>query len=163
MNPDNFNEEESVFFEPGYIIFHRQPRKRSLKFLSTGYAIEFRMIGGHKQVERFIDPSQVILALDKRNTIVILTASQFIEISWENLVALTRKHPHTAELHKAIKLKQFEIIRNHRESLATKTIAERYFDLLESQPWVKEHADEEDIASYLRISLAQYHKLCALE
>lgn len=162
MNFKDFLNNENSFKNDANLFTKDHNKKAPLHFLASGYAIEYIMVDGVKKVIRFIDPQQFILRFSTGHYVKVLAGSYTVNLEWDKLVEMLRQFPETAQLHKAIKERHFEQIRQHHDGLK-KTAAERYFSLLEKQPWVKQTADPTDIASYLNLSITQYTKLTLVE
>ncbi len=164
MNLEDFLNEGGIFPEGQLIIKKIKAPKADLKWLHEGYAVEFIEIDGDREVISFLNTGEFVLPSRPDSHIESIGSCEILSISWEKLLMLTRECPKDVfGLHKVIRANHREKIKNYREGLKTKTIIQRYYELLENMPWVKQVADPDDIASYLQISPEQYQKLTVVE
>lgn len=161
MNFDDIFNNASSLTEPTVIFFGN--KKLPLHFLAEGHAIEFIFIKGERKIIRFIDPQQFVFRFSVEHVIEATEHSAFLTLEWDKIVQMVRKFPDAIPgFHKKLKEKHAADLLEFQNDLE-KTPAERYFNLLEKQPWVKVLATAAEIASYLNISLAQYTKLAAVQ
>ncbi|SMC97032.1 cyclic nucleotide-binding domain-containing protein [Pedobacter africanus] len=161
MNFDDILNNTNALKEPTVICFGN--KKLPLHFLAEGHALEFALVNGKRKVIRFIDSGQFVFRFNLGHGIEASEHSTFLKLEWDKLVQMLKKFPgEIPQLHKKLKEKHIQDLKEYRADLK-KTPAERYFHLLEKQPWVKVLATPEEIASYLNLSLAQYHNLTGVE
>jgi len=164
MNFNDFKGDRLVFKAGTTLYIEKETRMRDLYWLSEGYAIEFTLIDGKEEVSAFFSSGDFILPSNRYNTrIESLINSHFLILPWKKLVYMLRNHPETAMLHKEIKKIHLEKVKEYRKGLVTKSVGERYIELIEKLPGIKNVVDAAYIASYLRISLEQYNILCMPE
>ncbi|MEJ2880216.1 hypothetical protein [Pedobacter sp. GR22-6] len=141
------------------ILIEKYQTKLPLFFLLDGNALEFKIVNGKRRVIRFFGPNQFIFRLNSAHEIEILNRSGIITLPYGKVIKLFRKHPEIVEIHRKVKrdyLRKKELFETERRK---KNTIERYFDLMERQPWVFRIAEPADIASYLNISLTQYERM----
>lgn len=164
MNLKDFLKENGIFPGSQLIIEKIKAPKADLKWLQEGYAVEFIEIDGEREVISFLNTREFILSSRSDSHIESIGPCEILSISWEKLLELTRECPKDVfGLHKVIRTNHREKTKNYQKGLKTKTMIQRYYELLENNPWVKQVADPDDIASYLKISPEQYQKLTVAE
>lgn len=164
MNLIDFLKEGGIFPGSQLIVEKTKVPKADLKWLRKGYAVEFIEIDGEREVISFLNTTEFILTSRPDSHIESIGPCEILSISWEKLLELARECPKDVfGLHKVIRAIHREKTKNYLEGLKTKTIIQRYYELLENKPWVKQVADPDDIASYLKISPEQYQKLTVVE
>lgn len=158
-----FNDFSNYTISRGILISTTVYPQKELIYLSKGYAIEFLEIFGQRNVISFIGPGELILQSTSYSTIEGITDTDVLTISRKNLFKMLRNFNECRQLYKIFKKKHMDKIAKYHNDLKNLTAGERYIELMETYPRVKEHAAQEDIASYLKISLADYIKMCTVE
>lgn len=163
MNYNDFLNNAHAFGKASELFDANNTERIPLYFLSDGYAVEYIITNGEKKIIRFINPEQFILRYSLQHGITIMADSKVLSLAWDKLVFMLRKFPdYMQDLHKGIKKMHAEQLQQYQNDLK-RTPAERYFNLIENQPWVKQLAEPTEIASYLNLSVAQYEQFLLTE
>lgn len=163
MDITDFINNSLVFPKTANLYEDDTTEKLPLYFLAEGHAIEYINTNDTKKVIRFINTKQFVFRFNLQHEIAFLEDSMILALEWDNLIILLRKFPDIVQgLHRKIKEIHVEQLEQHQADLK-KIPAERYFNLITHQAWVKQLADPADIASYLNLSVEQYLKLIAVE
>lgn len=150
--------ELSDFNEPGTIIETGDPDL--VKFLVGGTLIEYINNNGKRKVLRFFNLAFILVPLYPESIIESIGVGCCImTLTRKQVMRLLRTEEEVRDSYRHVKRNYLESVREYNEDLETKTPGERYCDLIQDHPWVLEMINQEDLASYLNISLTQYQKM----
>jgi hypothetical protein len=162
MNFDDLAGEKSNF-QKSHIFFTRQKKEPTLKWLAGGHAVDLIDIDGKINVLGFLQSDDFLLPMSPLSTIQTLDECELLTITRGKLIFMLKKFPECHFHYKHFRRLHQDRIANYHQDLKTKTPGERYIDLLESHPRVKQLVTPALIASYLKVTQQQYEIMCRIE
>jgi hypothetical protein len=130
-----------------------QPKE--LISLDSGYAIEYYLING-KRMPVWFWGKEIIIVTSPYSIVEYLGEGNVSRVSHKDIRHMLRKFEDARKVYKGVREKMHAAIKERVHEISHLTPAERYIKLLETKPWVFEHAEEEDIAGYLGMTREQY-------
>lgn len=133
------------------------PDSPSCTYLEDGHAQEYIMLGSSKKkaVTLFFGPGEFVVQCHSRfSHVETLDNAVAYDYDYSGIFRMLRDHDESKEYYRHFQCIYLEKVAARIRSLTQLSAPERFEELLRPQPWVFELAEEEDIASYLRISSA---------
>lgn len=130
------------------------PETIACRFLGEGYAMEYYpMPDGSNRVTWFWGKGEFIIPTSPYSDIVTLEGIKIGHFKYGPLLRKLREHEDARVQYKAVRDLHNKQIAERINDIKTLSPLENYIKLLERKPWVFQYASNEDIASYLNISV----------
>jgi hypothetical protein len=132
------------------------PESKSYAFLEQGHVMEFLLIGKEKRkiVSLFFEPNDIVIPSHPvYSHLVSLDDCKMLPFNYSTIFRMLREFPGTKFHYQELKKMYEKKAESRIHSLKTMTAPERFAHLKATQPWVFSLVEEDDIASYLRISV----------
>lgn len=140
------------------------PKHKKLIFLDEGYLMEYIDYPHRRDVVGFFQPRCVAIPMSPLNNLMVVGGEAcVVSLDTKHTFSLMHKFEEARFFYRHFKQENLARTDKYFNDLKTKTSAERYLILLEEHPWILEHVDPEDIASYLKISVEEYQKILRVE
>lgn len=138
-----------------HLIKDLTPETEAWRFVQEGYAMEYYDHPERgKQVTWFWEKGDVIIPTSHCSTIVTLDDAAVGVLKYGDLIRTLKQFEEARTTYRAAREKHAKEIAERINDIKHLTPLENYTKLLEQKPWVFEHADKEDIASYLGVSVS---------
>ena len=131
-------------------------------YLDKGFAYEYYTLDDETEtVSWFWRDGDFIIPTSPYSKIVIADGSEVVEYTYGEVIRELRSNKEMREDYACMRLLHDFRIRERIHDIITLNPLKRYVKLQEWYPWAVEHLNEEQIASYVNISISELRKFMA--
>ena len=139
-----------------------KPDSERYSFLEKGHVMEVILVGEEKKriVTLFFEPNEMVIPSDaKFSLLVSLDSCSTLPFTYGNIIRTLRDFPETKVYYQEFRNRYQKKVADRLHMLESMSAKERFAHLKATQGWVFSMVDEEDIASYLKISVRMLRSL----